>query len=240
MDQIVKNEIAFVDILGFFPTYLRPPYESCNSDCMSDLGSMGYHVLNYDVDTLDWQENYQNSQQIFLNALQSGKPATNSFIELTHDIHNGTVHGFAQFMIDNLTKLGYATALVGDCLQDPRANWYRNPVTGQAWNNATASSSANAFSSSARPAKAASSTTMAPSNSTPTGALEGAVSFGGDIANSTTSTVTAGNSGVTSAVVNSTTAATKSEAFSEHILCGSWWSIVILAYLVWSFLHFDC
>jgi len=157
MDQIVKNEMAFVDILGFFPTYLRPPYESCNSACLADLGAMGYHVMNYDVDTLDWQENYPNSQQIFLNAIDSGKPATNSFIPLTHDIHNGTVHGFAQFMINNLKQMGYTTVLVGDCLQDASINWYRNPANGQGWSGPAAGSQA----STNLPAKVATATSSA-------------------------------------------------------------------------------
>lgn len=46
-DQISKNEIAINDILGFFPTYLRPPYMSCNADCLTDLGNLGYHVVRY-------------------------------------------------------------------------------------------------------------------------------------------------------------------------------------------------
>lgn len=45
-DQVVKNEIALTDILGFFPTYLRPPYESCNADCLNDLSALGYHVVS--------------------------------------------------------------------------------------------------------------------------------------------------------------------------------------------------
>jgi hypothetical protein len=234
MDQIVKNEMALVDILGFFPTYLRPPYESCNSACMADLGAMGYHVLNYDVDTLDWQENYPNSQQIFLNALQSGKPATSSFIELSHDIHNGTVHGFAQFMIDNLRKLGYTTALVGDCLQDPPINWYRNPLTGQAWSNSTASSSAAASSSSsARPAKAASSTatTSGNANATSTAASTGVGGFGSGDTNTTTG---AGKSSATSAAASSTAAATKSEAASMQWHYGLSWIVLILMHMAWS------
>jgi peptidoglycan/xylan/chitin deacetylase (PgdA/CDA1 family) len=195
MDQIVKNEIAITDILGFFPTYLRPPYESCNSDCLTDLGAMGYHVMNYDVDTLDWQENYPHSQQIFLSALQGGKPATNSFIELSHDIHNGTVHGFAQFMITNLKQLGYTTALVGECLNDPSINWYRNPVTGQAWNSSSSSSSttSNTSPTSTRPYKIVSGSTVWTSSS-PTAGSEGVGGFGSGDSTNTTSEADAARS----------------------------------------------
>lgn len=47
MDQIIKNEMAFRNILGFFPTYLRPPYVSCtpSSGCIADMAALGYHLV---------------------------------------------------------------------------------------------------------------------------------------------------------------------------------------------------
>jgi peptidoglycan/xylan/chitin deacetylase (PgdA/CDA1 family) len=46
LDQIIKNEIALTNILGFFPTYLRTPYVSCNQGCFDDLKALGYHVVS--------------------------------------------------------------------------------------------------------------------------------------------------------------------------------------------------
>ena len=46
LDQIIKNEIALTDILGFFPTYLRPPYEAMTADVLADLNALGYHVVS--------------------------------------------------------------------------------------------------------------------------------------------------------------------------------------------------
>jgi len=208
MDQIIKNEMALTDILGFFPTYFRPPYESCNSDCLADLKTMGYHVVNYDVDTLDWQENYPHSQQIFVGALQNGKPATSSFIELSHDIHSGTVHGFAQFMIDNLREMGYTTTLVGDCLNDPSINWYRNPVTGNAWSSASPDSSSSITTTSTRPYKIISGSTVWTSVS-PTPVSEGVGGFGGgDSTNTTTGVNAAANATNSSSAVSATSSMT--------------------------------
>lgn len=45
-DQILRNEVAFVDILGFFPTYFRPPYTSCPDGCTKDLNDLGYHIVS--------------------------------------------------------------------------------------------------------------------------------------------------------------------------------------------------
>ena len=48
--EIIMNERAFVDVLGFFPTYFRPPYTRCPADCMAELGALGYHVVS-DLDS---------------------------------------------------------------------------------------------------------------------------------------------------------------------------------------------
>jgi hypothetical protein len=45
-----------------------------------------------------------------------------------------TVHGFADFMIENLRAAGYTTALYGECLNDAPDNWYRNSSTGKSYN----------------------------------------------------------------------------------------------------------
>jgi peptidoglycan/xylan/chitin deacetylase (PgdA/CDA1 family) len=45
-DQIILNEIALVEILGYFPTYMRPPYTSWNAESLVELGNLGYHVVS--------------------------------------------------------------------------------------------------------------------------------------------------------------------------------------------------
>ena len=49
MDQMIKNEMAFRNILGFWPTYMRPPYVSCTIDsgCESLMKELGYHIVSY-------------------------------------------------------------------------------------------------------------------------------------------------------------------------------------------------
>ena len=43
--DILENERALASILGFFPTYLRPPYTSCGESCSSTLAELGYHQV---------------------------------------------------------------------------------------------------------------------------------------------------------------------------------------------------
>jgi peptidoglycan/xylan/chitin deacetylase (PgdA/CDA1 family) len=52
-DQMVKNEMAISNIIGKFPTYMRPPYSACSagSGCPDDMRDLGYVVSYFDLDT---------------------------------------------------------------------------------------------------------------------------------------------------------------------------------------------
>ncbi|KAH7031360.1 uncharacterized protein B0I36DRAFT_349444 [Microdochium trichocladiopsis] len=133
-EEIIYNEIAIADILGVFPTYFRPPYTHCNGGCQADIVALGYHVSNYNLDTKDWEGDYNKARQNFVGALASGNPGFNSFISLAHDIHEETAKTLVQFMIDQARKYKYELTTMGDCLGDAHTNWYRNADTGAAWN----------------------------------------------------------------------------------------------------------
>lgn len=194
-DQIIKNEMALGDILGFFPTYLRPPYMSCSADCLADLGDLGYHVSNYNIDSLDWQGDYAHSRSIYQSALQAGNPHSNGYIALAHDIHSQTVHEFVGFMIDTLQAQGYASALYGDCLDDPPENWYRTPTNTQSHDVSTSSStslSTPLSTTTASQSPSTSNSTKPTTHATPTAVEGGEGSFGSRSGNGTeTNTVSA-------------------------------------------------
>jgi peptidoglycan/xylan/chitin deacetylase (PgdA/CDA1 family) len=50
---MIRNEMAISNVVGKFPTYMRPPYSSCTaaSGCEQDLADLGYHVSYFDLDT---------------------------------------------------------------------------------------------------------------------------------------------------------------------------------------------
>lgn len=52
-EQMVKNEMAIANVIGKFPTYMRPPYSSCSeeSGCTQDMVDLGYVVSYFDLDT---------------------------------------------------------------------------------------------------------------------------------------------------------------------------------------------
>jgi len=132
--QMVKNEMALRNILGFFPTYMRPPYSSCTSasGCTKTMADLGYHIIYFDVDTDDYNQDapneIQNSKNWFKGNItaNNAKPATNEWLSIAHDIHQQTAYNLTEFMLSTLTSLGYKGVTVGECLGDPATNWYRS------------------------------------------------------------------------------------------------------------------
>ncbi|CBX99804.1 hypothetical protein IAQ61_002963 [Plenodomus lingam] len=130
-NQMWKNEMAIRNIIGKIPTYMRPPYSSCTGQCETDMADLGYHVIYFDVDTDDYNQDspaqIQNSKHWFRgNITQNGaKPASSQWLEIGHDIHEQTAMNLTDYMLSTLTQLGYKGVTVGDCLGDPKANWYR-------------------------------------------------------------------------------------------------------------------
>ncbi|KAI5848420.1 hypothetical protein BZA05DRAFT_420297 [Tricharina praecox] len=71
--EMIRNEQAFLSILGRYPTYMRPPYISCNTACQTTMAALGYHVIIWDLDTDDYNnvtpELIQNAKNNVDNAL---------------------------------------------------------------------------------------------------------------------------------------------------------------------------
>ncbi|KAB8075167.1 hypothetical protein BDV29DRAFT_172391, partial [Aspergillus leporis] len=129
--QMLWNEVALRNILGGFPTYMRPPYSSCTveSGCLKDMGALGYHVILYDIDTEDYRHDspsaIQGSKDIFDRNLARGKASDKSWLVIAHDVHEQTVHNFTEHMLKRISRDGYKIVTVGECLGDPPEYWYR-------------------------------------------------------------------------------------------------------------------
>ncbi|TGZ78918.1 glycoside hydrolase/deacetylase [Ascodesmis nigricans] len=127
--QMVDLETAFVKLIGRIPTYMRPPYLACDTECIKIMKLLGYHIIDTDLDTKDWdhntpQTNYLAKERV-TDALEAAEDDA-SFIVLNHDVHETTVHSLTPFMIEQFMLKGYRFVTVGECLGDPEANWYRS------------------------------------------------------------------------------------------------------------------
>ena len=135
--QLVYNEMAFRNIFGFFPRYLRPPYGACTgeSGCMDTVQRLGYHIVKWTFDTKDYEHNtadtIQQSKDIFDNNVPWAEDGL-GYIPLTHDIQYQTAKNLTQFMLQNLKDKGYQAVTLGECLGDPPDNWYVNAGEGDA------------------------------------------------------------------------------------------------------------
>ncbi|OAA53822.1 Glycoside hydrolase/deacetylase, beta/alpha-barrel [Niveomyces insectorum RCEF 264] len=127
--QINWNEIAFNDILGFFPTYMRPPYSICEASCQAILYELGYHVTYFDLDTEGYLHDdpslIQTSKDIWDDAVDNTDPSTTNYLMIEHDIHYQTVYNLTDYVLTSLFAKGYRSVTVGECLGDPKENWYR-------------------------------------------------------------------------------------------------------------------
>ncbi|KAH3917922.1 hypothetical protein HBI56_178700 [Parastagonospora nodorum] len=130
--QMWKNEMALRNIVGKIPTYMRPPYSSCTGQCETDMADLGYHVIYFDVDTDDYNQDspnqIQRSKDWFRGNITKGGATAKGgakWLDIQHDIHEQTANNLTEYMLKTITDLGYKGVTVGDCLGDPAANWYR-------------------------------------------------------------------------------------------------------------------
>ncbi|KAJ2905196.1 hypothetical protein MKZ38_006102 [Zalerion maritima] len=143
--QMVWNEIALNDILGFFPTYMRysatldrmlfgfqeesPPYSICESQCQSVLSDLGYHIVYFDLDTEGYLHNtadeISETKDILDAALASSSPDSDAWLHIEHDIEYYVVYDFMEYMLQELIADGWNMVTVGECLGDAKDNWYR-------------------------------------------------------------------------------------------------------------------
>lgn len=129
--EIVYNEMAFRNIFGWFPTYMRPPYLECSAEsgCIDTLDTLGYHIITNNIDTKDYMYDdallIQNSKTRFSDAVSTDS-GSNDYITLAHDVHYQTVVNLTEYMVKTSRERGYKLVTVGECLNDPQENWYRS------------------------------------------------------------------------------------------------------------------
>lgn len=57
--------------------------------------------------------------------MRTANPASDSFLQIEHDIHYQVVYNLTDYILSSLLKNGYQSVTVGECLSDPVSNWYR-------------------------------------------------------------------------------------------------------------------
>ncbi|KAK6529408.1 hypothetical protein TWF281_008584 [Arthrobotrys megalospora] len=130
--EMYRLELAFSKILGKIPTYMRPPYSSCEDSCLATMKILGYHVIYFDLDTDDYNHilanQIQDSVKIATDIIRTVDPRTASIISIAHDIHPLSVLKLTVEMLKVIKAKGFQTVTVGECLGDARSYWYRSLI----------------------------------------------------------------------------------------------------------------
>ncbi|OBR05152.1 Chitin deacetylase [Colletotrichum higginsianum IMI 349063] len=106
-----------------------PPYSSCTAECgcEDDMKALGYSIIYFDLDTADYLHDspteIQQSKDIVDQSISAKPATTDNFLVIGHDIHQQTVYNLTEYMLQKFQ--GKKMVTVGECLGDPRANWYR-------------------------------------------------------------------------------------------------------------------
>ncbi|KAF9410303.1 hypothetical protein BGZ94_001681 [Podila epigama] len=125
-DQMKKLDDALLGIIGVRPVYMRPPYGNTSPAALEILNALNYKVINWNVDTNDWQHptDFEADFLQYKIALQNPTSAGGSFISLQHDAEQGTAEVFGKLAIEYVLSKGFNIMPVGTCLGDT-TGWYR-------------------------------------------------------------------------------------------------------------------
>lgn len=113
----VKNcEKKIVKLIGKKPNVFRPPYGDYNNTLIKTLTSLGYYVIQWDVDSLDWKDlSADEIAQRVLKRVKSGS------IVLFHNNAKNTKYALPK-VLDELSKRGYQFVTVSELIY--KNNYY--------------------------------------------------------------------------------------------------------------------
>ncbi|KAL1924754.1 uncharacterized protein VTP21DRAFT_4408 [Calcarisporiella thermophila] len=116
-EEMTKLENAFKEIIGVRPKYMRPPFGSTDEKTLQLLGELGYYVINWNVDSMDWLYNdLAKEQEQYRKALNGTDPKKEGHISLQHEVYKTTVDDLAPWVYKYVKELGYKPVTVAECL----------------------------------------------------------------------------------------------------------------------------
>ena len=131
------------------------------------MSTLGYHIIYFDLDTEGYLHadpaHIQISKDLFDEAVEGSNPAKDKFLEIERDIHYEVVYNLTDYILTGLFEAGYRSVTVGECLGDPKANWYRTGPGGggvTSTTRRTSTTSTRAPTSTGRPGTGTGTTTI--------------------------------------------------------------------------------
>ncbi|KAL5418594.1 hypothetical protein PMIN04_007295 [Paraphaeosphaeria minitans] len=129
--EMILLEEAMVNILGYFPYYMRPPFLSVNAQALSVLKELRYHVIIGDLNTKDWEYQTQAGIEIAKKLFVDGLDLGHTIVE-SHEQEVWSHGVLIDYMIKIVKDRGLKTVTVAECLQDTQVyRTVRDPNAGQ-------------------------------------------------------------------------------------------------------------
>jgi peptidoglycan/xylan/chitin deacetylase (PgdA/CDA1 family) len=127
-EEMSKNEMALINIIGKYPTYMRAPYIKCSamSGCLGDMKRLGYHVVDWTVDTTDTvKPDDFNAMKSAVDAGLATTKQSGSLILIQHDTVRVSALKLTRYILEEIQKRKWKAVTVAECLGEPLQNAYR-------------------------------------------------------------------------------------------------------------------
>jgi peptidoglycan/xylan/chitin deacetylase (PgdA/CDA1 family) len=113
-DEVSLNEQAIFNVIGKRPRHFRAPYGSTNIEVLNALGSWGYTVTKWNMDTEDYNNNGDwNLNKVGYNSALSQN--AQSYILLNHDFSIGILD-WLDFVIPDMRDRGFNFVTMDQCI----------------------------------------------------------------------------------------------------------------------------
>ena len=109
--EIERTSAAIEAVVGYSPSIKRPPFGRTCDRVRTVAGDLGYSLVNWTLDTLDWR--YRDADRIYdviINQAEDGA------VVLMHDIHATTAEAMER-VIPRLIAEGYRLVTVSELLE---------------------------------------------------------------------------------------------------------------------------
>jgi peptidoglycan/xylan/chitin deacetylase (PgdA/CDA1 family) len=93
--QLGDTSAAIESITGVYPKLFRPPYGAVSSTLKSTSAELGYALINWSVDPLDWSS--RDADKVYNEIMNN---VSNKAIVLSHDLYGSTADAMERVIRD--------------------------------------------------------------------------------------------------------------------------------------------
>ena len=112
IEELQSTSAVIRSVTGLSPRIYRPPYGFVNSNVRRISGDLGYSIVNWTLDTLDW---YYRDAEIIYDIIMDN--VMDGDIILLHDIHITTIDAM-EYVIPSLISRGFQLVTVSKLLNN--------------------------------------------------------------------------------------------------------------------------